>query len=95
MLTLAAAIPCVVTVARDVTGPRLHVEAADTAAAVATAIGADTLVVGGDTPGIRINRGRAADDLTVAKVEAMTTADGIDRDLLPSVQACVRADGTE
>lgn len=85
LLARAGAIPCIAAIARDAAGQRLTVNAAAAAAAVATAMAADKLVVVGDAHGV------VADRLTVAEAEQMMLADAIAERARPDVNACVDA----
>lgn len=94
LLVKADAIPVIATIARDVAGGKLNVNADTAAGAVAAAVKAEKIVVVSDTHGIRRN---VADpdsrisSLTVTQMEQLVKDGVITSGMLPKVEACVTA----
>jgi acetylglutamate kinase len=94
LLVQADSIPCIATIARDMAGGRLNVNADTAAGAVAAAMKAEKLVVVSDTHGIRADPNDANSlvrSVTVAKIDEMVKGGAITSGMLPKVEACVTA----
>ncbi len=94
LLVQADSIPCIASIARDVAGGRLNVNADTAAGAVAAAMKADKFVLVSDTNGIRTNPDDPKSNvasLTVAQIEGLVKSEVITRGMLPKVEACVQA----
>jgi acetylglutamate kinase len=94
LLVQADSIPCIATIARDMAGGRLNVNADTAAGAVAGAMKAEKLVVVSDTHGIRSDPEDPSSlvrSVTVSKIDEMVKAGAITSGMLPKVEACVSA----
>jgi len=94
LLVQADSIPCIATIARDVAGGRLNVNADTAAGAVAAAMKAEKLVVVSDTHGIRTNvedPDSRVSHLTVSQIDEMVKTGIITTGMLPKVESCVTA----
>jgi len=94
LLVQADSIPCIATIARDVAGGRLNVNADTAAGAVAAAMKAEKLVVVSDTHGIRSDPNDPQSlihSVTVTEIDAMVKSGAITSGMLPKVEACVAA----
>jgi acetylglutamate kinase len=94
LLVQADSIPCIATIARDMAGGRLNVNADTAAGAVAAAMKAEKLVVVSDTHGIRSDPNDANSlvrSVTVSKIDEMVKNGAITSGMLPKVEACVAA----
>jgi len=94
LLVQADSIPCIATIARDVAGGRLNVNADTAAGAVAAAMKAEKLVVVSDTHGIRSDPNdpeSLVHSVTVTEIDAMVKSGAITSGMLPKVEACVAA----
>jgi len=94
LLVQADSIPVIATIARDMAGGKLNVNADTAAGAVAAAMKAEKLVVVSDTHGIR----RDVNDpdsrvshLDMNQVDQMVSAGVITTGMLPKVEACMTA----
>ena len=94
LLVQADSIPCIATIARDMAGGRLNINADTAAGAVAAAMKAEKLVVVSDTHGIRSDPkdpDSRVPSLTVNQIEEMVKSGVISAGMLPKVEACVTA----
>lgn len=94
LLVQADSIPCIATIARDVAGGRLNVNADTAAGAIAAAMKAEKLVVISDTHGIRSDPkdpNTRVPSLTTTQIDEMVKAGVITAGMLPKVEACVMA----
>lgn len=94
LLVQADSIPCIATIARDMAGGRLNINADTAAGAVAAAMKAEKLVVVSDTHGIRSDPKdpeSRVPSLTVNQIEEMVKSGVISAGMLPKVEACVTA----
>src|SRR5580698_6938608 len=94
LLVQADSIPCIATIARDMAGGRLNINADTAAGAVAAAMKAEKLVVVSDTHGIRMDANDPAtrvSHLTVEKIDEMVKSGIITAGMLPKVEACTLA----
>ncbi len=94
LLVQADSIPCIATIARDVAGGRLNVNADTAAGAIAAAMKAEKLVVISDTHGIRSDPkdpNTRVPSLTTTQIDQMVKAGVITAGMLPKVEACVTA----
>ena len=94
LLVQADSIPCIATIARDMAGGRLNVNADTAAGAVAAAMKAEKLVVVSDTHGIRSDPNDANSlvrSVTVSKIDEMVKGGAITSGMLPKVEACIAA----
>ncbi|HWE00852.1 MAG TPA: acetylglutamate kinase [Tepidisphaeraceae bacterium] len=94
LLVQADSIPCIATIARDVAGGRLNVNADTAAGAVAAAMKAEKLVVVSDTHGIRSDPNdpnSLVHSLTVSEIDELVKSGAISSGMLPKVEACVAA----
>jgi acetylglutamate kinase len=94
LLVQADSIPCIATIARDMAGGRLNINADTAAGAVAAAMKAEKLVVVSDTHGIRTDPkdpGTTVPSLTVSQIDEMVKSGVISSGMLPKVEACVTA----
>jgi acetylglutamate kinase len=94
LLVQADSIPCIATIARDLAGGRLNVNADTAAGAVAAAMKAEKLVVVSDTHGIRADPNDPASHLhhiTVTQIDDMIKAGTISAGMLPKVESCIAA----
>jgi acetylglutamate kinase len=94
LLVKADAIPVIATIARDMAGGKLNVNADTAAGAVAAAVKAEKLIVVSDTHGIRRDvkdpESRIS-SLTVTQIEELVKDGTITSGMLPKVEACVTA----
>ena len=94
LLVQADSIPCIATIARDMAGGKLNVNADTAAGAVAAAMKAEKLVVVSDTHGIyrdlKDPTSRVS-HLTTAEIDEMVKTGVIGTGMLPKVEACVQA----
>jgi acetylglutamate kinase len=94
LLVQTDSIPCIASIARDMAGGSLNINADTAAGAVAAAMKAEKLVVVSDTHGIRRN---VADpesrisSLTIAQIGELVKEGVISAGMLPKVEACVTA----
>jgi acetylglutamate kinase len=94
LMVQADSIPCIASIARDLAGGSLNINADTAAGAVAAAMKAEKLVVVSDTHGIRRN---VADPdsrispLTIAQIDELVKEGIISSGMLPKVEACVAA----
>ncbi len=94
LLVQADSIPCIATIARDMAGGKLNVNADTAAGAVAAAMKAEKLVVVSDTHGIYRDIKDPAtrvSHLTTAEIDEMVKSGVIGTGMLPKVEACVQA----
>lgn len=94
LLVQADAVPCIATIARDMAGGKLNVNADTAAGAVAAAMKAEKFVVVSDTHGIRSDPNDPASlvsHLNVAQIEDMVKSGVISSGMLPKVEACIQA----
>lgn len=94
LLVQADSIPCIATIARDMAGGRLNINADTAAGAVAAAMKAEKLVVVSDTHGIRSDPKdpeSRVPSLTVNQIDEMVKSGVISAGMLPKVEACVTA----
>ncbi|HEV2292557.1 MAG TPA: acetylglutamate kinase [Tepidisphaeraceae bacterium] len=94
LLVQADSIPCIATIARDVAGGKLNVNADTAAGAVAAAMKAEKLVVVSDTHGIYCDMNdpdTRVSHLTTAEIDNMVNSGVISKGMLPKVEACVQA----
>lgn len=94
LLVQADSIPCIATIARDMAGGKLNVNADTAAGAVAAAMKAEKLVVVSDTHGIYRDTNDPAtrvSHLTTAEIDDMVNSGIISKGMLPKVEACVQA----
>lgn len=94
LLVQADSIPCIATIARDVAGGKLNVNADTAAGAVAAAMKAEKLVVVSDTHGIYRDMNdpnTRVSHLTTAEIDDMVSSGVISTGMLPKVEACVQA----
>ena len=94
LLVQADSIPCIATIARDMAGGRLNINADTAAGAVAAAMKAEKLVVVSDTHGIRSDPkdpDSRVPSLTVNQIDEMVKSGVISAGMLPKVEACVTA----
>ena len=90
----ADSIPCIATIARDMAGGRLNINADTAAGAVAAAMKAEKLVVVSDTHGIRSDPKdpeSRVPSLTLTQIDEMVKSGVISAGMLPKVEACVTA----
>lgn len=94
LLVQADSIPCIATIARDMAGGRLNINADTAAGAVAAAMKAEKLVVVSDTHGIRSDPKdpeSRVPSLTLTQIDEMVKSGVISAGMLPKVEACVTA----
>lgn len=94
LLVQADSIPCIATIARDMAGGRLNVNADTAAGAVAAAMNAEKLVVVSDTHGIRSDPkdpNSLVRHITTAQIDEMVKSGAIGSGMLPKVEACITA----
>ncbi len=94
LLVQADSIPCIATIARDMGGGRLNINADTAAGAVAAAMKAEKLVVVSDTHGIRSDPKdpeSRVPSLTLTQIDEMVKSGVISAGMLPKVEACVTA----
>jgi acetylglutamate kinase len=94
LLVQADSIPCIATIARDMAGGKLNVNADTAAGAVAAAMKAEKLVVVSDTHGIYRDMNDPSSrvsHLTTAEIDDMVQSGVISKGMLPKVEACVQA----
>ena len=94
LLVQADSIPVIATIARDMAGGRLNVNADTAAGAVAAAMKAEKIVVVSDTHGIRSDPKdpeSRVPSLTVSQINEMVKSGVISSGMLPKVEACTTA----
>ena len=94
LLVQADSIPVIATIARDMAGGRLNVNADTAAGAVAAAMKAEKIVVVSDTHGIRSDPkdpDSRIPSLTLGQIDEMVKSGVISSGMLPKVEACTTA----
>jgi acetylglutamate kinase len=94
LIVQADAIPVIATIARDMAGGKLNVNADTAAGAVAAAVKAEKLVVVSDTHGIRRDPQDPASlvrHLTLSQIDEMVNSGAISSGMLPKVESCITA----
>ena len=94
LLVQADSIPCIATIARDMAGGKLNINADTAAGAVAAALKAEKIVVVSDTHGIRSDPKdpeTRVPSLTVSQIDEMVKSGVISSGMLPKVEACMTA----
>ena len=94
LLVQADSIPCIATIARDMAGGRLNVNADTAAGAVAAAMKAEKFVVVSDTHGIRTDPNdpnSLVRSITVTQIDELVKSGAITSGMLPKVESCIAA----
>src|SRR3954462_9089638 len=94
LLVQADSIPCIATIARDMAGGKLNINADTAAGAVAAAMKAEKLVVISDTHGIRTDPSdpdSLVRNLKMSQIGEMVKSGAIGSGMLPKVEACITA----
>jgi acetylglutamate kinase len=94
LLVQADSIPCIATIARDMAGGKLNVNADTAAGAVAASMKAAKFVVVSDTHGIRSDPkdpDSLVSHLNVSQIDEMVKSGAISSGMLPKVEACIQA----